>query len=127
MLFAIVVLGILVAIAVPSFSSAIRKSRRADGIQALRAVQLAQERYRSNNPTYGTTVQILGSSTTSPGGWYTLAISSPTATTYTATATAVSGSSQTIDTAAGTSCATLTVNQDVPVFSPAGQSACWNQ
>jgi len=120
---ALVCVGILTAIALPTYGTAIRKSRRADGIQSLRSVQMAQERWRASNTTYGTTAQILGSATTSPGGWYTIAISNPTATTYTATATAVSGKSQTADSAQGTSCATLTVDQDAPV----GQAACWNQ
>jgi type IV pilus assembly protein PilE len=124
MLFAMVVLGILVALAVPGFTSTIRKSRRADAIQALRTVQLSQERWRSNHSTYGTTSDIL-STTSSPGGWYTLAISSPTATGYTATATAVGGSTQTSDTASGVSCATLSVNQDAPT--PPAQSACWSR
>lgn len=123
LLITLAVVAILVSIAVPTFGGAIRKSRRADAIQSLRSVQLAQERWRANNSTYGTTAQILGSTTTSPGGWYRLAISNPTATTYTATATAVSGKSQTADTAQGTSCSTLTVDQDAPV----GQAACWNQ
>ncbi len=127
MLFAIVILAILVSIAVPTFNNAIRKSRRADGIQALRALQLSQERHRSNNTTYGTTTQILGSNTTSPGGWYTLAITSPTATGYTATATAVSGTSQTADSASGVSCATLTVDADGIVPGSPSQAPCWAQ
>jgi hypothetical protein len=54
-------------------------------------------------------------------------VTNPTATSYTATATAVSGSTQVSDTASGVSCSTLTVNQDQPQFSPAGQTACWGR
>ncbi len=122
----VVIVGILASIALPSFMDQMRKSRRTDALQSLRALQLAQERYRGNNPSYGTLAQISISADT-PGGRYTLAVSNPTAVGYTATATAKSGSSQTADKAAGVSCATLTVNQDAPVFNPAGQSACWGQ
>ena len=122
----LVVVAILATLAMPNFFGSMRKSRRADGLQALRSLQLAQEKWRGNNTTYGTLAN-LGISSTSSGGWYTMAVSSPTATSYTATATAISGKSQTSDTANGVSCSTLTVNQDVPVFSPSGQSACWGQ
>jgi type IV pilus assembly protein PilE len=128
LMFAIVIVGILVTIALPSFMGTMRKSRRADGIQALRMLQLKQERWRASNPSYTGNLANLGiSSATTEGGWYTLAVSSVTATGYTATATAVSGKSQVDDKANGISCATLTVNQDAPVFSPAGQTACWGQ
>lgn len=126
LMIALVVIGILATLAYPTFIDSIRRSRRADGIQALRSLQLAQERWRSSNTTYGTLAN-LGISSTTPGGWYTLAVTNPTATNYTATVTAVSGKSQTADVAAGVSCSTLTVNQDAPVFSPAGQSACWGR
>lgn len=122
----LVVIGILATIAYPSFNDSLRKSRRADGLQALRGVQLAQERWRASHSSYGT-LGNLGLTGTTSGGWYTLAVTGPGATGYTATATAVTGKSQTEDRAAGVSCATLTVNQDAPVFTPAGQSACWGQ
>ena len=124
---ALLVVAILAAIAIPSYLDSLRKSRRADGIQALRSLQLAQERWRASNPTYGTLANVMGTVTTSPDAWYTLAVSTPTATSYTATATAVTGSTQVSDTAGGVSCSTLTVNQDQPQFSPAGQSACWGR
>lgn len=126
LIFAMAIVAILASLAVPGFMTSVRKSRRADAIESLRSLQLAQERWRANNPAYGTLAN-LGIPGTTPGGWYTLAVSAPGATGYTATATALSGNSQVSDVAAGTSCSTLTVNQDTPVFSPTGQSACWGQ
>src|SRR5206468_2770836 len=111
LLIAALIVGIIAGIAFPSFMDSLRKSRRADGIEALRSLQLAQERWRANNSTYGTLANLTISSMTQDG-WYTLAISNPTATGYTATATAGSNSSQSSDSAGGVSCATLTVNQD---------------
>jgi type IV pilus assembly protein PilE len=122
---AITVVAIIASIAYPSYLSSIRKSRRADAIQVLRTLQLAQERWRSNNPAYGTLANVMGTVTTSPAGWYTLQVTDVSATGYTATASAVTGSSQVGDTAEGVSCATLTINQEAPQFNPAGQAKCW--
>jgi type IV pilus assembly protein PilE len=102
----VVVVGILLAVAYPSFMDSIRKSRRSEAFAALAALQQAQERWRSNNPTYaGSTSALSLGSTTSPGAYYTLAISSHTDVGYDATASAVSGSSQASD----GSCAKLSV------------------
>ena len=85
----VVVVGLLAAVAYPSYSSQIVKSRRADAKQAL--VELAQklERFYTENSTF--VGASLGSSgiygTTSAGGYYSLAISTQTASGYTITAT----------------------------------------
>src|SRR5690242_15446663 len=54
LLIVVVVASILMAIALPSYQNQIRKSRRADAVNAITAVQLAQEKYRASNTTYGT-------------------------------------------------------------------------
>jgi type IV pilus assembly protein PilE len=107
MLIALVVVGILAAIALPSFNSSIRKSRRADAFAALSALQQAQERWRSNQGSYASNAQLtlaptatppgLGLSATSGSGYYGIAISSADATGYIATATATTGTSQADD------------------------------
>lgn len=48
----VVIVAILAAIALPSFQSAIRKSRRAEAHTFLQAAQLAQEKYRLNHSEY---------------------------------------------------------------------------
>lgn len=123
----VVVVAILAAVAFPSFQAQIRKGRRADGIAALAQLQQAQERWRSNNTSY--TATITGSSglgltsTLSKDGHYQLAIvGTPTATTYQATATAVSGSSQTHD--SGCTTLTVTVTNGSAALTPA---TCWNR
>ena len=125
----VVIVGILAAVAYPSYLSQVRKSRRADAVQALAQWQQAQERWRANNATYGTTTNMttatptgMGLSSTSAGTYYTLAISSNSATGYTLTATAVSGKSQ----AGDTNCTilTVTVTNGTGVNTP---TACWSR
>jgi type IV pilus assembly protein PilE len=99
LLIAVVVVGVLLAVALPTFSSSQRKSRRSDAMAALSAAQLAQERWRSNHTTYGATADVM-TSTASVSGYYSLSITSAsnTATGYIAQASAVSGSPQAADT-----------------------------
>ncbi len=102
LIIAVVVVAILASIAMPSFLDAIRKSRRSEAIAALNTLQQAQERFRSNNLTYADNLTAaptatpagLGLPTTTPNGYYTIALLSGTATNYEATATAVTGTSQ---------------------------------
>lgn len=94
----VVIVTILAAVAVPSFLDSVRKGRRSEAFTALSAMQLAQERYRSNNATYASTLAAINTVTpTVPAGYYDLAITSPTATGYVVTAIAPSTSSQSSD------------------------------
>jgi len=85
----VAIIGIFAAIAYPSYTEYVTRAKRADGKVALLKVQLAQEKYRANNPTYDTLAQI-GASSTSPDRYYTIAVltgaDAPTATTYKVTA-----------------------------------------
>lgn len=84
----VAIVGILAGVAYPSYTEYVYKGRRADAIAALGAVQQAQERWRSNNTTYGTLAQI-GASAQSPDSHYVISITgTPTAMAYTAVATA---------------------------------------
>lgn len=99
----VAIVGILAAIALPSFLDSIRKSRRSDAFAALSAVQQAQERWRSNRSAYAASLTN-GATDTPPGlgltsirttkDYYDLALSSVDNTGYTISATAVSGTSQ---------------------------------
>jgi len=117
---AIICITTLAAIAM--YSSQVQASQRIDGINCLLSMSLAEERYRTVNTTYGTLAQVWGGVTASPEGYYTLAISSVTATGYTLTATAVG--TQATDTANGVACSvlTLTVSAGTITKTP---SACW--
>lgn len=118
---ALAIVAILAAVAIPSYQSQVRKSRRADAVSELSRIQQAQERFRGQATAYGaalTGANSLGYSTTAtPGGYYTLSVASPatgatgaamsgatTANSYSAIATA--SGSQTSD----TSCAVLKVS-----------------
>jgi len=101
---AVAVVGILSALAYPAFMQSIRKGRRSEAFAALAALQQAQERWRGNHPEYAANSVLatappdgLGLSATTPSNYYGVVLSATGATGYTATATAVSGSSQASD------------------------------
>ena len=93
---ALVIVGIIAAIAMPSFNNAMYKSRRTDAMAALATMQLAQERYRGNHTSYQKTLADLtgGSSTSSPSGYYAMSIFASGDTSYALRATAVSSGKQ---------------------------------
>ncbi len=99
LMIAVAVLVVIVAIAVPSYQGTVRKSRRTEAATAINAVMQAQERYRTNNPTYAGALADIGQPATTPSGYYAISIDngSATATGYTVTATAVAGTSQAAD------------------------------
>jgi len=103
----VAVVGLLAAVAYPSFVDSIRKSRRSDAVASLNALQLAQERWRSNQPAYADNDQLslgvaadppgLGITSATANGYYNLAIDASSPTGYTATASPPEGGSQTAD------------------------------
>lgn len=121
-LIAVAISAILAVIAVSSYASKVREGRRIDAINSLLSISLAEERYRSNNSTYGTLAQVWNGVTTSASGYYTLSISSTSATAYTLTATATGD--QVKDAVNATSCTplVLTVSNGAMTKTP---SVCW--
>jgi type IV pilus assembly protein PilE len=106
----VAIVGILAAVALPSYLDSVRKGRRSEAVAALAQVQQAQERWRANRPAYTTALAAsspdgLGLRSTTSGGLYTVSIDDADATGYTASATAVSGTSQAND----TNCSTMRV------------------
>jgi len=83
LLVVIAIVGILAAIAIPSFNEQVAKSRRSEAMRGLGDLQLRQERWRSNHTSYGTYAN-MGSPTVAN---YTLTVTNPTATGYVLTAT----------------------------------------
>lgn len=122
LMIALAIVSILIVGAIIGYRPYMRKGRRMDGINAIMAVSLAEERYRATNTTYGTLAQAYNNVTTSPDGFYTLAVSNVSATSYTVTATATGD--QANDTAGNTSCTTLTLaySNGAVTRTPA---ACW--
>jgi type IV pilus assembly protein PilE len=108
-----VVIAILAMVAYPAYLDSIRKSRRSEGVNALMQIQLAQERWRSNQASYAASVSNAADGTppglalpdVTPGGYYALSIEAPSATGYEATATGRTGTTQAADAA----CRTLRV------------------
>ena len=134
----IVVIAVLASVAFPSYINSVRKARRSDGMAALTAIQLAQEKLRASCPFYaqnlggaanvcgadaaGSTIQ---APVASSEGWYTLALTNGGPLSYTATATG--SGDQTEDSVAGVTCTlVLTVNAANPdgLRTPAD---CWNR
>ncbi|MGR8980546.1 MAG: type IV pilin protein [Gammaproteobacteria bacterium] len=126
----VAIVGILAAIAYPSYKEYVMKSRRSDAKAGLLALQLAQEKFRTTCIQYATKINTTTSTctgaiskaadgnhdlvnpTSSPDGYYTLSISPLPATDdeasikYTLTATAVG--IQVND----TNCKTFSIDQD---------------
>ena len=135
----VAIVGILAAIAYPSFIEQVRKSRRADAIAEVAKVQQAQERWRANNSTYSSDVSSAstglkltsGTTTTASyslsSGYYSVAVSGTSGTGYTVTATATGTQ------ASDAKCATLTAvlaggNITYGQTGSGGSTKiCWNQ
>lgn len=106
LMIALAIVSILAAIGYPSYLGYITKSRRSDGQVALLDLAHKMERYFTVNNTYaGATLSAVGTTSNTTGGYYTLSITSTTATTY--NLQAIPAGSQTSD----TTCSTLTLNQ----------------
>jgi type IV pilus assembly protein PilE len=111
----IVIIGILAAVAVPTYRNYLIRAQRSDATTALLRLASAQEKHMLQYGVYVTdTASVpnspetggLGIPTTSEHGFYSLAVEA-TATGYNATATPIAGGGQHVD----TDCVTLTVNE----------------
>jgi type IV pilus assembly protein PilE len=87
LMIAVTIVGILAAIAVPSYNSYVRRSNRTDAVNTMQQSAQAMQRCYSQNFTYaGCTALTAG--TTSPGGYYNIVVAlgaSPTLYQITAT------------------------------------------
>jgi type IV pilus assembly protein PilE len=83
----IVIVGLLAALAYPSFVAQLQQTRRADALTALVQIESAQARFRSNSSRYGTLAEI-GVASTSAAGFYGLQAANNTADGFTALAVA---------------------------------------
>ncbi len=122
LMMAVAIVAILAAIAIPTYRYYVLKSYRAEALSTLLSMQLAQEKYRTLNASYGNLSQIWSGVSTTSNNKYTLSITNLSGTTYTMTATAIGDQSN--DSEGGTSCGTLTLSyaNGATTKSPA---ACW--
>ena len=101
----VAIIAILLTIAIPAFTEQMKRSRRTEAVQELQDCLLKQEKYRSNNPTYGTMAQAL--CTTSGTNYnFTIALNTPAAGSFTITATAK------LQQLTDTACTPMTITRD---------------
>ena len=84
----VAIIGILAAIALPSYEGHVLRTPRMDAHQALSLIQLEQERWRAHHTQYATDLTALGLTSQSPEGHYQLAIAEASGVGYRLTATA---------------------------------------
>lgn len=102
----VIIVGILAAVAIPSYRNYVLRSQRADAKDALLALATAQEKFYLQCNNYATGIANatncagldLQGTATSKNGWYGLQINAADATSFTITATAVAGENQFQDT-----------------------------
>ena len=138
----LLVIGILGAIAYPSYTESVRKSKRASAKIGLLEIANLQERFFIENNSYSDNLNTtsnsckLGYSPVTPDNYYNLSIAADpdppdldgsgancivntAATGYTITATAIGNQ------AADTGCATLILNSQNEKTSTGGAANCW--
>ncbi len=116
LLIAVAILGIIAAVAVPTYGRFVTESRRVDGQVALRAAAQALERCRTEAFTYAGCTSF---NTNSPDSFYTVAATTLNPNDYVLQATAVGSQ------AGDTDCATFTIDQTGATASP-GTVDCWD-
>lgn len=129
----VAIVGILAAIAVPSYQSYVQKTNRTIAKSVLTTIASKQETYFLNNKSYATALTSLSypadtffidgdsntASSSSSSSLYSVTLSAATSRSFTATATAV-------QTQASDSCATFTLsNTGEQGATGSGAAECW--
>lgn len=109
----VAIVGILAAIAYPSYQSYVLQSRRAEAIAGLLDMQQQAEKWRVNHTTYPASSNLI----LPASEYYTFSISGSSATAYTLNATAKSTQ------IADSGCTPLTLDQS----GNKGPSGCWKK
>jgi len=108
LLITVVIIGVLMLIAVPSYQESIRISRRSEAHSGLIKMQLEQENYRMLNETYANAFGTASNDVKDrPGQYYSFSMSNVGGATYKITAQAPKGSMQYKD----VSCRNITLDQ----------------
>jgi type IV pilus assembly protein PilE len=128
----VAIIGIIGAIAMPSYDSYMKKGRRADAKVGLSKLADKQERYYLQNNTYAANTATLGLAATlaSDDGHYTLAVDSASTSGFVLSATAVATGAQAGDDTTGAGDCTVmklysTGVKEGPVGSSPVSDACW--
>jgi type IV pilus assembly protein PilE len=131
----VVIIGILTTISVGSYRRYMIRTNRTEATSALLQLQVAQEKFFLQNNSYASAANIavapptglgFASTTTQPGGFYTITMTPATPTTaYTASATPVLGKGQDKD----LECTLFSIDQTGKKISTNGTidtaSTCW--
>ncbi len=124
--------GVLSSIAYPSLEGQVMRARRTDALVALMQAQLAQERFRANNASYGSLADA-GVRPTSPAGHYRIAVVSSDAAGFELLASAVAGqardaSCRHLRLALADATLTYASGSDATTANPADANrACWSR
>lgn len=113
--------GLLVAASWPSYRSYLLRAARADAVDALTRVQMAQERYRSANGWYAAQLPLLGLAPSSPQGRYTIALAPQGGEHYVARAEAQGAQS------GDRECAVITLVVEQGFARTGPDARCWNR
>ncbi len=123
-LIALVVLSILTIVSYPSYVAWIVKAHRSDAMATMTQDQTLLERCYAQSFTYVGCASLPAFPQTSTQGFYSIALSNLTATTYTLTATPIGPQVR------DTICATMSIDQSgqktAANNAAASQTACWN-
>lgn len=128
MMVVITIAAILVGIAVPSYTSQMRKSRRTEARTALLDLAAREERFFSTNSAYTLVPGNLGYAGTFPmqvgSAYYLINVTAATATGFTATATPINAQA-----ADATQCGTFTIDNTGRQLVSGGLGAvtCWSK
>jgi type IV pilus assembly protein PilE len=122
MLIVLVIIGVLLAITFPQYQNYMRRARRMEAVHAIQSLRLIEEKYRRNNPQYGSLSEIQSLISFELSDYYSFLISGASATAFTITATALGD--QNNDEASGTACSVLTFNFN-NISETKTPAACW--
>lgn len=130
LLISLALMGVLAAVALPTYTAQQRQTRRADAQSALQQLQLDQARWRGTHDSHAADLASLGwASDRSPSGHYLIAIEDTSADGYTLTATPTGG--QASDTACRPMRLQVLATGSVVLSSGADLNAdpsrCWRQ
>jgi type IV pilus assembly protein PilE len=124
----ITIASILLVIAVPSYTSQMRKSRRTEARTALLDLAAREERFFSTRSAYTLVPANLGYAGAFPvqvgGGYYQINVTAASATSFTATATPIAAQA-----ADATQCGTFTIDNTGQQLVSGGTGAvtCWSK
>ena len=120
---ALAVVAVLLGLGVPAWQSHVRRAGRADAVQALVQLQLAQERHRTTFGRYAAALAEVGAAERSPQGQYRIELQTAGAESYLARAVAQAESRQ----AGDGDCRTLTLDVRQGFASTGPDGRCWNR